>query len=92
MLVAVLREPFVPGRRNRPLLSLSGRGVPGLAARGAGSSIAAISGVARGAGRAGIANGRLRGRGRREMYWRAGGVNGGLDRHPTGLTAEYLLL
>ena len=26
------------------------------------------------------------------MYWRAGGVNGGLNRHPIGLTAEYLLL
>jgi len=26
------------------------------------------------------------------MYWRAGGVSGGLDRHPTGLTAEFLLL
>ena len=43
-------------------------------------------------GKSGIANGRLRGRDRREMYWRAGGVNGGLDRHPTGLTAEFLLL
>ena len=40
----------------------------------------------------GIANGRLRRRGRREMYWRAGGVSGGLDRHPIGLTAEFLPL
>ena len=43
-------------------------------------------------GKSGVANGRLRGRGRREMYWRAGCVGGGLDRHPTGLTAEFLLL
>ncbi|MCL2684586.1 MAG: hypothetical protein FWE55_05020, partial [Synergistaceae bacterium] len=43
-------------------------------------------------GRSGIADGRLRRRGRREMYRRAGGVDGGLDRHPTGLTAEFLLL
>ena len=26
------------------------------------------------------------------MYWHAGGVSGGLNRHPTGLTAEFLLL
>ena len=26
------------------------------------------------------------------MYWRAGYVGGGLARHPTGLTAEFLLL
>ena len=26
------------------------------------------------------------------MYWRAGGVSGGLDRHPVGLTAEFLPL
>jgi len=43
-------------------------------------------------GKSGVANGRLRRRGRRERYWRAGGVSGGLDRHPTGLTAECLLL
>jgi len=43
-------------------------------------------------GKGGIADGRLKRRGRREMYWRAGGVSGGLDRHPTGLTAEFLLL
>jgi len=43
-------------------------------------------------GKSGIANGRLRRRGRREMYWRASGVSGGLDRHPIGLTAEFLLL
>jgi len=42
--------------------------------------------------KSGIVNGRLRGRGRREMYWRASGANGGLDRHPTGLTAEFSLL
>jgi len=40
----------------------------------------------------GVAKGRLKRRGRREMYWHAGGVSGGLDRHPTGLTAEFLLL
>jgi len=43
-------------------------------------------------GKSGIANGRLKRRGRRVMYWRAGGVSGGLDRHPTGLTAEFFLL
>ena len=43
-------------------------------------------------GKSGIANGRLRRRGRREMYLRADRVSGGLDRHPTGLTAEFLLL
>ena len=26
------------------------------------------------------------------MYWHAGCVGGGLDRHPTGLTAGFLLL
>ena len=26
------------------------------------------------------------------MYWHAGFVDGGLDRHPPGLTAEFLLL
>ena len=26
------------------------------------------------------------------MYWHAGYVGGGLARHPTGLTAEFLLL
>ena len=43
-------------------------------------------------GKSGVANGRLRRRGHREMYWHAGCVGGGLDRHPTGLTAEFLLL
>ena len=43
-------------------------------------------------GKSEAANGRLKRRGRREMYWRAGCVGGGLDRHPTGLTAEFLLL
>ena len=42
--------------------------------------------------KSGIVNGRLRRRGHREMYWRAGGLSGGLDRHPIGLTAECLLL
>jgi len=42
--------------------------------------------------KSGIADGRLRRRDRREMYWHAGCVSGGLDRHPIGLTAEFLLL